>query len=114
SEAVCRPRPDQPGRSASRGAPAVLGERARLSGNALQPAVSSEIDMAELQGALSALARSGEAGRGFQLLHPAAPDADARGNGGPVPRSQDRSGSSGQAGSPTARSMARVQKDVPA
>ena len=55
--------------------------RARLSGHALQPAVSSELDVAEFEGALPAVARGGKARRGVQLLHPAAPDADARRHG---------------------------------
>ena len=67
-------------------------------GMRFSPDLSPEIHLVELEGALPAVAGSGEAERGFQLLHSSAPDADARGHGGAISRRQDRRRSSGQAG----------------
>jgi hypothetical protein len=47
---------DQPGRSESGGAAALLDKRAWLSGHALQPLVPSELEVAQFESALSAVA----------------------------------------------------------
>ena len=67
SEALRRARPDQSGRPERRRPAALLGEGARLSGHALQSDLSSEIDVAELERALSAVEGSGAAGSRVQL-----------------------------------------------
>src|SRR5260370_28954251 len=81
--------------------------------HAVQPHLSSELNLAEFQGALSAVARSGAAGRSLQLLYPSSPDAHAGGHGGKVPRSEDRRRSSGQARPARSGSVGGLSKDVP-
>src|SRR5262249_22657331 len=99
---------------ASRRTPAVLGQGARIPGYALQSDLSPQIHLAQFQRPLPVVARGGEAGRRLQLLHPAAPDADAGGDGGALSRRQDRGRSSREAQSEGSRSVAGIQENVPA
>src|SRR5437870_3868113 len=75
----------------------LLDSGAGIPGDAVQSDLSSEFDVAELEGALSAVARGGTAGRGVQLLYRSAADADVGGDGWAVSRGEDRGGSSGKA-----------------
>src|SRR5205085_10577339 len=97
----------RPGRSS-----ALLGAGARLSRHALQPDLSSEFPVAELPGALPALARSRAFGRSFQLLYLAAADADAGRYGGTVTRGQECGGSSLQDGPAGLRTLAGISEKV--
>ena len=111
-EALRRPWPDRPGGSARRRPPPLLGHRARLPGHAVQPALPPRLHLAELQGTLPALARGRAARRRLQLLHPAAPDADAGRHGRAIPRREGRGGPPRQARPTPARPLARVPQDV--
>src|SRR5579864_6810933 len=109
---VCGARADQSRRSQSCRSAALLGQGTRLSRHALQPAVSSEFDLAKFESALSAVARGGKTRRGVQFLYLAAPDADAGGYGGTFLGRKGRGGSFGRAGSQSAGSLARFPQDV--
>ena len=92
---------------------ALLGEGARISGHALQPHLPSEIDVAEFEGALSAVERSGEAGAVFNyyILPHQMPMLEEM--AGRFPGVKIVVDHLGKPDLKRARSLARISKDVP-